>query len=64
LQKELIPVEIIGRLNLLEQTFIAYTKDTNLELQEHDKKINEIFKCLEYLVDINKPSQIDFITND
>ncbi|HBG48224.1 MAG TPA: DNA-binding protein [Cyanobacteria bacterium UBA9971] len=52
--------ELAKQLNELEQKFINYAKDTNLELKEHDQKFDEIFKCLQYLVDINKPGQIGF----
>jgi len=52
--------ELAKQLNELEQKFIEYAKDTNVELKEHDQKFDEIFKCLQYLVDINKPGQIGF----
>lgn len=51
------------QLNQLEQTFIDYAKDTNIELNEHAKKINDIFECLQYLIDVHKPSQIGFKTD-
>jgi hypothetical protein len=52
--------ELAKQLNELEQRFIEYAKDTNLELKEHDQKFDEIFKCLQYLTDIHKPGQIGF----
>jgi hypothetical protein len=56
--------EIIERLDILEQNFIAYTKDTNIELIDQETKINEISKYLKYLIDIHKPGKIGFRTND
>lgn len=52
--------ELAKQLNELEQRFVEYAKDTNIELEEHDKKFDEIFKCLQYLTDIHKPGQIGF----
>jgi hypothetical protein len=52
--------ELAKQLNELEQRFVEYAKDTNLELKEHDNKFDEIFKCLQYLTDINKPAKIGF----
>lgn len=52
--------EVFQRFDELEKRFITYTKDTNIELSEHEQKINEIFKQLDYLKDITKPSQIGF----
>ncbi len=56
--------ELAKQLNELEQRFIEYAKDTNIDLKEHDQKFDEIFKCLQYLTEIHKPGQIGFNTNN
>jgi len=52
------------QLNELEQRFIIYTKENTLEQQEQNKKINEIFQCLQYLIEIHKPLKVGFKTED
>jgi hypothetical protein len=54
--------ELARELKDLEKRFISYAKDTTLEQQEQEQKINEIFKQLEYLNNIHKPTQIGFKT--
>lgn len=49
--------ELSLQLRELEQRFIQYSRDTNLEIEE-------IFKQLDYLKDITKPSQIGFKINE
>lgn len=44
------------RLTELEQAFISYAQDNNIQIEE-------IFKQLDYLIDIHKPSQIGFKTD-
>jgi len=56
--------ELTTQLNELEQRFIAYAKDTNIELSEHDRKINEILQCLQELVKTDKPKHIGFKIDD
>jgi len=56
--------ELTTQLNELEQRFITYAKDTNIELSEHDRKINEILKCLQELVKTDKPKHIGFKIDD
>jgi len=52
--------EVFQQLDELEKRFITYTKDTNIELNEQEQKIGEIFKQLDYLKDITKPTKIGF----
>lgn len=56
--------DIAKQLNELEYRFIEYTKDNSLEQREQNQKINDIFKCLEHLVEIHKPGQIGFKTEE
>jgi phage regulator Rha-like protein len=56
--------EIAEQLRCLEEKFITYTKETNSELEKHDEKFDEIFRCLQYLADIHKPSKIGFNTDN
>lgn len=56
--------ELANQLNELEQRFIVYTKENTLEQQEQNKKISEIFQCLQYLVEIHKPIKVGFQTED
>ncbi len=56
--------ELSTQLNELEQKFIVYTKENTLEQQEQNKKISEIFQCLQYLVEIHKPLKVGFKTKD
>ena len=44
--------ELSTQLNELEKRFVQYAKDNSIEQQEQNQKINEIFKCLQYLIDI------------
>ncbi len=59
-QLALTHTELAVRLNELEQVFINYTKENTLEQKEQNENINEIFKCIQYLVDIHKPGKIGF----
>lgn len=43
---------------------MQYAHDNSIEQQEQNKKINEIFRCLQYLIDIHKPDKIGFNTED
>ena len=52
--------DLATQLNELEIRFIEYAKENTLEQQEQNQKINEIFQCLQYLVDIHKPSKVGF----
>lgn len=56
--------DLTYQLREFEQRFIGYAKDTNIELNEHTQKIAEIFKQLDYLKDISRPSQIGFKTDN
>lgn len=56
--------DLAVQLNELEQRFVEYAKENTLEQQEQNRNINEIFKCLQYLVDIHKPEKVGFKTND
>ncbi|MDD3013167.1 MAG: ORF6N domain-containing protein [Candidatus Gastranaerophilales bacterium] len=47
--------DLAKQLNEIEQRFIQYSRDTNLEIEE-------IFTQLDYLKDITKPSEIGFRT--
>jgi len=48
------------QINELEKRFIEYTKENNIEQKEQNQKINEIFQCLQYLIEIHKPEKIGF----
>ena len=52
--------ELSVQLNELEKKFIEYTKENSIEQQNQNKKINEIFQCLQYLVEIHKPEKVGF----
>ena len=54
--------EIMQRLDELEQKFICFAKDTSMEFDENNKKIQEIFIYIQHLMDIHKPVEIGFKT--
>jgi len=56
--------EFTTRLNEFEKQFIEYAKENNIEQQEQNRNIEEIFKCLQILIDIHKPSKIGFRTSE
>lgn len=45
--------ELTGRIDYLEQAFMNYTKDNNVDIEDLQKAVN----CL---LDITKPSKIGF----
>jgi len=56
----LVHKELADQLNELEQRFVTYTKENSIEQQEQNKKIGEILQCLQYLIEIHKPSKIGY----
>jgi hypothetical protein len=56
--------DVFQRLDELEQRFITFAEENTTELTEQERKINDIFKQLQYLHDITKPKKIGFKTDN
>lgn len=56
--------ELAVQLNEIEKRFMDYRRENYFEQKEQNDKIEELYQCIQYLVDIHKPGKIGFKTEE